>query len=86
MITFRAESGRILRRRDYLNFAASGIILGVVATTTTLVILSNYIAVFFANLVSILVGFVFNFTMSHFVVFRPKALSSDHYGSPKHTL
>lgn len=62
MITFWAESGRILRRRDYLNFAASGI-LGVVATTTTLVILSktlvilsNYIAVIFAKLVSILVA------------------------------
>jgi putative flippase GtrA len=71
MITFRAESGQILRRRDYLSFLTSGI-LGVIATTTTLVILSNYVAVFAAKLMSILVGFVVNFAMSHFVVFRPK--------------
>jgi putative flippase GtrA len=70
MITFRAESGRVLRQRDYLSFAASGI-LGVIATTTTLVILSNYVPVFTAKLISILVGFAVNFTMSHFVVFRP---------------
>jgi putative flippase GtrA len=70
MITFRAESGRVLRQRDYLSFAASGI-LGVIATTTTLVILSNYVPVFTAKLISILVSFAVNFTMSHFVVFRP---------------
>src|SRR4029077_17237518 len=33
MITFRHESGRILRREDYLKFCASGI-LGVFAATT----------------------------------------------------
>lgn len=71
MITFRAETGRILKRRDYLSFVASGT-LGVFATTTTLVILSNYIQVFAAKLLSILVGFAVNFAMSHFVVFRPK--------------
>jgi putative flippase GtrA len=72
MITFRAESGRVLRRKDYLSFVASGI-LGVIATTTTLVVLSNFMPVLFAKLVSILAGFVVNFTMSHFVVFRTKA-------------
>jgi putative flippase GtrA len=71
MITFRAESGRVLRRKDYLSFVASGI-LGVIATTTTLVVLSHFIPVYAAKLVSILAGFVVNFTMSHFVVFRTK--------------
>ena len=71
MITFRAESGRVLRRKDYFNFVASGV-LGVFATTTTLVVLSNFMPVLFAKLVSILAGFVVNFSMSHFVVFRPK--------------
>jgi putative flippase GtrA len=70
LITFRHESGRILRREDYLKFVASGI-LGVFAATTTLVALS-YFEVFVAKLVSILVGFAANFSMSHFVVFRPK--------------
>jgi putative flippase GtrA len=72
MITFRAESGRVLRRKDYFNFVASGI-LGVIATTATLVVLSHFMPVIAAKLVSILAGFVVNFTMSHFVVFRPKA-------------
>jgi putative flippase GtrA len=72
MFTFRAESGRMLRRKDYFSFVASGV-LGVAATTTTLVVLSNFMPVLAAKLVSILAGFVVNFTMSHFVVFRPKA-------------
>jgi putative flippase GtrA len=71
MITFRAESGRVLRRKDYFSFVASGI-LGVIATTTTLVVLSHFVPVYAAKLVSILAGFVVNFTMSHFVVFRTK--------------
>ncbi|QDM28147.1 GtrA family protein [Tardiphaga sp. vice304] len=71
MITFRAESGRVLRRRDYFSFVASGI-LGMIATTTTLVVLSNSMPVLYAKLLSILVSFVVNFTMSHFVVFRQK--------------
>ncbi|QDM22986.1 GtrA family protein [Tardiphaga sp. vice154] len=71
MITFRAESGRVLRRKDYFSFVASGI-LGVIATTTTLVVLSNFMPVLYAKLLAILVSFVVNFTMSHFVVFRQK--------------
>jgi putative flippase GtrA len=71
MFTFRAESGRVLRRKDYASFVASGV-LGVVATTTTLVVLSHVMPVYAAKLVSIAAGFVVNFTMSHFVVFRVK--------------
>src|ERR1700704_816945 len=74
LITFRHESGQILRRGDYLKFVASGI-LGVFAATTTLVVLSYFVEVFVAKLVSILVSFAANFTMSHFVVFRPKVPS-----------
>ena len=59
------------RREDYLKFVASGI-LGVFSATTTLVALSYFVEVFVAKLVSILVGFAANFSMSHFVVFRPK--------------
>src|SRR4029079_3496795 len=71
LITFRHESGRIIRRKDYLKFVASGI-LGVFAATATLVALSYFVEVLVAKLVSILVGFAANFSMSHFVVFRPK--------------
>ncbi len=75
LITFRVEPGRVLGRKDYLSFVASGV-LGVIATTTTLVALSYLIPVIAAKLFSILVAFVVNFTMSHFPVFRTD-LSTD---------
>ncbi len=83
MITFRTESGRSLNRGAYLSFVASGT-LGVATATTTLVVLSHFVSVFAAKLMSIIVSFVVNFSMSHFVVFRTKpsdknrAAGSDH--------
>jgi putative flippase GtrA len=68
-ITFGPESGGILRWRDYFTFAASGI-AGMVASTVTLVALSYVAPVLMAKLLSILVSFVVNFSLSHFVVFR----------------
>jgi putative flippase GtrA len=70
-ITFGPESGRILRWRDYLTFAASGV-AGMVASTATLFALSYVMPVLFAKLVSILVSFVVNFSLSHFVVFKAR--------------
>lgn len=69
--TFQAESGGVLKRKDYLSFVLSGT-LGVAANTLTLVILSRIMPVLGAKLVAIAVSFVVNFTMSHFVVFRRK--------------
>ena len=71
MITFRAESGRVLRRKDYLIFAASGF-LGMIANTATLLILSKIMPVYAAKIGAIFTAFVVNFAMSHFVVFRAK--------------
>ena len=71
MVTFRVESGRVLKSRDFLRFAASGI-LGVIANTTTLVVLSTVMPVFGAKLIAIAVSFAVNFAMSHFVVFRAR--------------
>lgn len=71
MITFRAESGRVLRRKDYLVFAASGV-LGMIANTATLLVLSNVMPVYAAKIGAIFTAFVVNFAMSHFVVFRTK--------------
>jgi putative flippase GtrA len=48
--TFRAESGRVFSSNDYLRFVVSGV-LGVVATTTTLVVLSHYLPVIAAKLI-----------------------------------
>jgi putative flippase GtrA len=70
-ITFAAESGRRLRWRDYGTFVASGI-LGVIASTTVLVVAAQFMPVLPAKGCAILASFAFNFSMSHFVVFRPR--------------
>lgn len=74
-ITFHVESGRLLRYRDYLTFAASGV-LGMVMTTAVLLLLSHYLHVMVAKAISILVGFAVNFTMSNLVVFRARPPSA----------
>jgi putative flippase GtrA len=70
-ITFAAESGRQLRWSDYGAFVASGI-LGAVANTTALVIAAHFMPVLPAKGCAILTAFMVNFSMSHFVVFRPR--------------
>ncbi len=70
-VTFGPESGRILRWRDYLTFAASGV-AGMVSSTATLFALSYVLPVLVAKLLSILVSFVVNFSLSHFVVFKAR--------------
>jgi putative flippase GtrA len=70
--TFARESGRKLRWRDYGTFVVSGI-AGVIANTTTVVVAAQFVPVWAAKLIAILVGFVVNFSLSHFVVFRPRA-------------
>jgi putative flippase GtrA len=70
-ITFAAESGRKLRWRAYVAFLASGIV-GLVGNTVTLVVLAQIAPVWVAKAGAILVSFVLNFSISHFVVFRPK--------------
>jgi putative flippase GtrA len=72
MITFRAESGRVLRWKDYSVFAASGL-LGMIANTATLLLLSKVMPVYAAKICAIFTAFVVNFAMSHFVVFRAKS-------------
>jgi putative flippase GtrA len=75
-ITFGPESGRTLRWRDYATFAASGV-AGMVASTATLFALSYIFPILAAKLVSILVSFAVNFSLSHFVVFRPRRHGED---------
>jgi putative flippase GtrA len=70
--TFAKESGRKLRWRDYGTFVASGI-AGMIANTTALVIAVQFVTERPAKLIGILFGFVVNFSLSHFVVFRPGA-------------
>jgi putative flippase GtrA len=70
-ITFAAESGRRLRWLDYGTFVASGI-LGAIANTTALVVAAQFMPVLPAKGCAILTAFAVNFSMSHFVVFRPR--------------
>ncbi len=74
--TFGPESGHALRWRDYGSFVVSGI-AGVIAATTTLVILSYFLPVLAAKLLSIVVSFLVNFSLSHFVVFRRRGPRDD---------
>jgi putative flippase GtrA len=67
--TFGPESGHTVRWRDYGTFIVSGI-AGMVCSTATLFALSYVLPVLAAKLISILVSFVVNFSLSHFVVFR----------------
>lgn len=67
--TFAAESGRTLKWRSYATFVISGI-AGVIGNTATLVAASYVMPVLAAKLCAILVSFLINFTLSHFVVFR----------------
>jgi putative flippase GtrA len=71
-ITFGPESGGVLRWRDYATFAASGV-AGMVGSTATLFALSFILPLLVAKLLSILVSFVINFSLSHFVVFRKRS-------------
>ena len=68
-ITFAAESGRQLRLKDYTTFFISQI-GGLIANTTTVYVLSRFVHVLVAKLLSIGVSFMVNFSLSHFVVFR----------------
>jgi putative flippase GtrA len=70
-VTFAAESGRKLRWKSFFAFAASGI-LGVITNTVTLLIASEFVPVVAAKILAIGASFLVNFSMSHFVVFRPR--------------
>jgi putative flippase GtrA len=82
-ITFAAESGRRLRWLDYGTFVASGV-LGAIVNTTALVVAAQFMPVLPAKGCAILTAFAVNFSMSHFVVFRPrrKALRRDTVSAP----
>ena len=71
LVTFAAESGRKLTWRAYFTFAAFGI-LGLIADTSALLAAKMYLPIMLAKLIGIGAGFLVNFSMSHFVVFRPR--------------
>src|SRR5258705_2835009 len=76
MTTFAAESGRRLRMKDYGNFVVSQI-GGLITNSTTLLVASYFIPVVLAKLLAIGVGFLVNFSLSNFFVFRRRAENPD---------
>jgi putative flippase GtrA len=79
-ITFAAESGRRLSWRHYATFVASGI-LGAIANTAALVAAAQVMPVLAAKGCAILTAFAVNFSMSHFLVFRPRAAPTSDSGA-----
>jgi putative flippase GtrA len=77
MITFAAESGRRLRFKSYITFAATQV-GGLVANTTTVFVLSFFIPVLIAKLLAIGASFVVDFTLSHLLVFRRREAAPPH--------
>src|SRR6266480_4924865 len=69
LTTFAAESGRQLRVKDYGNFVVTQI-GGLITNSTTLLIASYFMPVVMAKLLAIGVGFLVNFSLSNFFVFR----------------
>ena len=69
MITFAAETGRRLSPKAYITFIFSqgG---GLIANTTTVVILSYFMPAWMAKIPAIGASFIVDFTLSHLVVFR----------------
>lgn len=77
-ITFAAESGRRLGVKSYFAFVVSQVagFLGNTVTVWCLVTLL-LIPAWAAKVVAILVSFVINFSLSHFVVFKQRRPPSD---------
>jgi putative flippase GtrA len=79
--TFAAESGRKLRWSAYFAFVGSGV-AGWLANTVTLLVAAELLLlpVWLAKLLAVLASFVVNFSLSNFVVFRPRAVSGGRAG------
>ena len=71
LTTFSAETDGKLRLKHYAGFVGSGLV-AVTASTVTVVIAAKFMPVWAAKAIAILVSFVVNFAITHFVVFRPR--------------
>jgi putative flippase GtrA len=76
LTTFSAETDGKLRLKHYAGFVGSGLV-AVTASTVTVVIAAKFMPVWAAKAIAILVSFVVNFTITHFVVFRPRREGAD---------
>ena len=70
LTTFSAETDGKLRLKHYAGFVGSGLV-AVTVSTVTVVVAAEFMPVWAAKAIAILVSFAVNFTITHFVVFRP---------------
>ena len=77
LTTFAVESGRQLRARDYVSFVFSQV-GGLVVSTTTVFVASYFMPVLAGKALAIAAGFLVNFSLSHFVVFRRRENTPRH--------
>jgi putative flippase GtrA len=70
--TFSAETGGKLSLKHYAGFVGSGLV-AVTASTITVVLAAQFMPVWGAKAIAILVSFAVNFSITHFVVFRPRS-------------
>jgi putative flippase GtrA len=68
--TFAAESERKVTLRTYASFVASGA-AGFMMSSAALIIVALFMNILAAKLVAIAVSFAVNFSLSHFLIFRP---------------
>ena len=76
LITFSAETGRELSGKTYARFIAAQL-SGLVANTTTVFVASYFMPVLVGKALAIGVSFLVNFSLSNFVVFRPRRKAGD---------
>lgn len=74
--TFSAETGGRLQLKHYMGFVGSGLV-AVTASTIAVVIAAKFMPVWAAKGIAIVVSFAVNFSITHFVVFRPRREGAD---------
>ena len=76
LTTFSTETGGRPQLKYFPGFIFSGI-CAVTASTAAVVIAAKFMPVWAAKGIAILVSFAVNFSITHFVVFRPKSERAD---------
>lgn len=71
LTTFSAETGGKPRLKHFPGFVGSGI-MAVTASTIVIVLAAKFMPVWAAKAIAVLVSFSVNFSITQFLVFRPK--------------
>ena len=78
LTTFSVETGGRVEFRTYGGFVASGV-GGLLASTAVLFIATAFSPILVAKFVAIVASFAVNFSLSHFLIFRPTEIKSRRF-------